>query len=166
MTKYSDLESQDRDGETKQLTNNKRIIKDASSKQEACWWCLLLCPIVAAIGVCILLTLFILVQLDEKDSMDDKLIVISNSWFNGTDIVNCSPEEPCELTCKDYIMKSGNDPLDCDFSYVWIMIFVLILGICSLMILCSLCNLGIGYICRPSKKTIPKKSKKIIRGGV
>ena len=160
MAKYSDLESGE--NETIQLTTNKKvIIQDAGCKQKACWWCMILCPIGVAIAVCILLTLFFLNQLKERDSMDDKVIVISRPWvIYGTDIINCTPEEPCEMTCHDYKIKSGNEASECEFNSLWAVISGLILGICGLVILCPLLNLCIGYICHPSettKKTTPKK---------
>jgi len=167
MTKYSDLESQDngpQDNETKQLTTKKVITKETECNQEACWWCMVLCPIGVAVGVCILLALFILDQLEERDIIDDKNIVISQPWLNGTDIVLCSPDEPCEMTCEEYQEKSGNEISKCECSYLWTALSGLILGPCSFILLRELLKLCIGYICHPTekktegkKKTTPKK---------
>ena len=159
MTKYSDLESQDNGSETKQLTTKKVIIKEAGCKQEACWWCLILCPIGVAIGVCILLALFILDQLEERDIIDDKIIVISRPWLNGTEIINCSPDEPCEMTCEEYKRESGNESHECEFSYLWTVISGLILVPCSLVLLWELFKLCIGYICHPTEKKTEGKKK-------
>ena len=71
MTKYSDLEPQD--GDDRDTTN---VIKEPGYKQKTCWWCLIICPIVIAIGICVFLTLFIRNQFEERDAIDDKVIVI------------------------------------------------------------------------------------------
>ena len=160
-SKYTDIETGD---ETEHLTH-KTIYQDTGCQQKACWWCLLLCPIGVAIGICILLTIFILDQLNKRDTMDDKVIVISRPWLNGTDIINCTPEEPCEMTCEEYKRESGNEVSECEFSYLWIMVSGSFLGVCGSTLFCSLLKLCIGYICHPNeKKTEGKKStpKKII----
>ena len=116
MTKYSDLEYSDLEsGETNQLTTKKECCK-----QEYLWTCMLLCPIGAAICVCYILVLFIMNQLKERDAMDDKIIIISRPWVTGTDVVNCSPEKPCEMTCHQYETESGNKSHDCEFNNILI----------------------------------------------
>ena len=160
---YSDIENGD---ETEHLTH-KAIYQDTGCQQKACWWCLLLCPIGVAVGICILLTVFILDQLNKGDTIDDKVIVISRPWLNGTDIVNCSPDKPCEMTCEEYKRKSGNEVSECEFNYLYTIISGLILLLCGSTLVCSLLKLCIGYICHPNeKKTEGKKTtpKKIIIG--
>ena len=141
MIKYSDLETGEK--------NKTVYIK----KQEYCWTFMLLCPIASAICVCYILVLYITNQFKKRDAVDDKIIMISEPWItNNTDIVKCSIDNPCEMTCYKYEIESGNKLQDCEFSYIWIIVSISILIICSGTLLCSFCNLFIGYICYPKEK--------------
>ena len=156
MTKYSDLEYSDlRSGETNQLTTKKECCK-----QEYLWTCMLLCPIGTAFCVCYILVLFIMNQLKERDSMDDKTIIISRPWVIGDDVVNCSPEKPCEMTCHQYVTESGNKSHDCEFNNILIAISATILVLCGCTLLFPLCKLCIGYICHLGEEKT--KTKKVV----
>ena len=108
--KYKDLEG----GEMDQLT---RIDEEEDTpgvkkpKVEYCWWCMILCPIMVAIGICIGLTCVIIHQfqlkgeLDNKEDFNDVWIILS-----AIGIVICG----CPLVCHalkliiGYICFSGD----------------------------------------------------------
>ena len=87
--KYTDLEINEAD-EEKSLTSAPQPQK--KSNKEYCWWCLILCPIMLAIGTCIGLVIVILDQYHIKENMKHKE-EFNNIWiilsFIGIFICGC-----------------------------------------------------------------------------
>jgi len=93
--KYTDLEK----GETDQLTRNETNNKE-SNNIKVSWYCMLICPIIFAITICICLVFFIINQYKQKKAMEqeEKLnyIWIILSWVG---LVVCG----CPIIC--HILK-------------------------------------------------------------
>ena len=140
-------------GETMELTTGHPISeKESECKQSLKWYCMLLFPVwVCVVVIYILLSLFITEQLNAYETLQDKNITIIEPWVNGTEVVHCTPVNPCQVTCDNYAYNSK----ECEFSFVWIILASIVLGVCSCTILCQLCKYGCGYICY---KCIHKKT--------
>ena len=89
--KYKDLEG----GETDKLTRIEE--EEEVTKVEYCWWCMILCPIMMVIGICIGLTCVIIHQYQLKSEMDNKED-FNDVWIilSALGIVICG----CPLVCQ------------------------------------------------------------------
>ena len=131
-------------GETMELTtDHSNTETDSYCKQELKWYCMLIFPVwVCVVMIYIVLSLFIADQLNAYDSLHEKNITIIEPWINGTEVVHCNPENPCQVTCDNYAYNSK----ECEFSFVWVILASIVLGVCSCTILCQICKYGCGYI--------------------
>ena len=138
------------DTETSTLVDSNKEIQPDSS---ACsFYLMILFPAWACIifGY-IMLSLVISNQLQDFKDIHDKNITVIEPWVNGTHVVHCSPENPCFVTCYDFVYRSE----ECEFNFIWVIICGIILGTCSCVLLIQICKYGCGYICY---KFIHKKS--------
>lgn len=146
--------------ETMELTTEHPISeKDSDCKQYTKWYCLILFPVwFCIIVIYILLSLFIREQLNNYDSLHTKNITIIKPWINGTTVVKCNPSKPCYVTCDTYAYNSK----ECEFSFIWIILTSILLGMFSCIILCQICKYGCSYICYKCihKKTTPTPTNK------
>ena len=114
------------------------------NKSECSFCFMLLFPVWACvILIYISLSLVISNQPQEFKNIHDKNITVIEPWVNGTHVVNCSPENPCFVTCYDFVYRTE----ECEFSFIWVIICGIILGTCSCVLFIQLCKYGCGYIC-------------------
>ena len=138
------------DTETSTLVEGNKENQPDSSAGSFC--CMILFPAwVCIIFGYIMLSLVISNQLQDFRDIHDKNITVIEPWVNGTHVVHCSPENPCFVTCYDFVYRTE----ECEFSFIWIIICGIILGTCSCVLLIQICKYGCGYICY---KFIHKKS--------
>ena len=134
--------------------------KDIHLNKRECSFCfMILFPVWACvIFIYIMLSLVISNQLQEFRDIHDKNITIIEPWVNGTHVVHCSPENPCFVTCYDFVYRTD----ECEFSFIWIIICGIILGTCSCVLLIQICKYGCAYICYKfiHKKPITSSSNK------
>ena len=145
--KYSDIES-GVDHPTKQTKETS----EECCRIEMLWGCLLLIPISFVICIYYGLVSVIQNQLDDRDAINDKVILISNPWINGTIHVRCTSDVPCKITCQEYREESGIVPNGCEFSYLWVWVAGTILTISILMTVCQCLKYLVGYLCAKDAK--------------
>jgi hypothetical protein len=156
MTKYSDIEK----GERRELaTEQTEEISIKCSRMEMLWYCMPLIPISLVIWIYVSLASFIMNQLEDRDANNEKVILISNPWINGTTHVRCTSDIPCKSTCQGYREESGIVHNGCEFSYLWIIVAGTILSVSILMTVCECLKYLVGYCCaKDSKKdTTPRR---------
>ena len=167
MTRESvDIES--RNNETAQLTNERNSdIKNIESnccKKETMWKCVIFCPIWTCIlAIFIVLGIVILHEDIKEDERDDKVILISKPWMYHGIQINCDTDNPCNVTCYDYIEANDFEPEGCEFSGIIRIICSFILAICFGTIIFEICKYSCAYICfncskSKKKQAIPQRS--------
>ena len=167
MTRESvDIES--RNSETTQLTDKGKSdiknIENKCCKQETIWKCMIFCPIWTCILVIfIVLGMIILHEDIKEDERDDKVILISKPWMYHGIQIDCDTDNPCNVTCYDYIEANDFEPEGCEFSGIIRIICSSILVICSGTIIFEICKYSCGYICfnclkDKKKQAIPQRS--------
>ena len=165
MTRESkDIES--KNDETTQLTHGGnsdiRNIEKKCCKQETLWTCMIFCPIwTCVLAIFIVLSIIIFRENIKEDDRDDKVILISKPWIRDGIPTHCDTDNPCNVTCYDYIEATDFEPEECEFSGVIRIICSFILGICSGTIIFQVCKYSCGYICfkcSKSKQAISQRS--------
>ena len=154
-----DIESQ----ETKQILKSSTKPKKESTFM--CAWVCICCIWSSCIGICSLLFIYSAQQMRYINNYDEKEVIIYNSYLNGTDTIMCSNQNPCYMSCEEYIEETGMRPEQCIIPvtlYVALYVALAILILCIVVIVKELCSLCLGRLCfkKPSEQISPSTKKK------
>lgn len=129
----------------------KPILKksnETTKKQKSCWYFILFCPLICLTIFDIILISIVKEQNKEQKELENKINIIIDPFVAYDKvIINCTSENPCNITCDEYFNMNNNELDDCKFSYIIILICILLIIFCNCPVLCKLSELICGYIC-------------------
>lgn len=143
-------------------TNETQSLKGTNEKSSSIreeksfpclWYCCCLTPImIMTLLIFIVSPLIVMDIMNDKDYYHDKNITIINKvWKNNTEEIICTEYNPCYLTCEDYNYQSD----ECKDNHTLQIIGLTIIGLFTLVCVCQIFKLIIGYICfKCSKKEV------------
>ena len=128
----------------------KKTTKESNSydKNQLCWYCILLCPLILFIFLDIILITIINKEYNEQKQLENKINIISKPLlaYNEQTIINCTTINPCNIYCAEYLDITENELDDCKFNYLLIGILTIIFILCNCPMIFKLLELCIGYI--------------------
>ena len=160
----SDIETKDIESqETNQIL--KSSTKPKKESTFICGWVCICCIWSTCIGICSLLLIYSTNQVRYINNYDETEVIIYNSYLNGTDTIMCSNQNPCYMSCEEYIEETGIRLDECDAPvslYVALYASITILILCIVVIVKEICSLCLGRLCykESSEQISPSTTKK------
>ena len=121
---------------------------EPTKQQESCWYFMLLCPLICLAIFDTILVSIINQQYEEQYELGNHINNILEPFIIYDKInINCTMDEPCNITCNEYSTKTDKELDNCKFSYILLCICILVLAFCNCPVLCKLIEISCDYIC-------------------